>query len=331
MPRVALLLLLAPLVALAGCPSQVAPKAPAPANQCVLDGDCLSGGVCVDSVCVPPLPSAEGEGEPGGEGEGEPAGEGEGEPAGEGEGEPAGEGEGEGEPGADAQTLTVTAGPELVDALPGCGCSAPAPASNVDLQYTSASGTCRKPADVSCGLDGAHCPCSLGAGLGAASWGGSRVEQPRQGDTWIIDETVVHQGAGDGLFVARATVASDCLLSPGSLELSVNHGCCMLDCQDQIGAGHACYDYSQGGGGCATFCQAQATFATNADCLARGPVPVRIHVEVDGAFGFAREWCLTMASGDALDVVEVQRVNGRFSIAAVDPLASEIIVGAPCP
>lgn len=224
--------------------------------------------------------------------------------------------------------LVVTAGPELVDALPGCGCTANAPAGNVDLSYGVAGDLCGKPSgSLECGVEGPGCRCSIGPGLGDALWGAGRAEEPRQPDeTWIIDEQIVHEGGADGTFVVHAALADDCLLSPGSLALSTNYACCLLDCDGTLG--NACFDYSQGGMSCATFCQAEATFATNADCMARGPTPVRVSVD-DGAA--AREWCVTLADGEAIDAVTTRRTNGNFSVVAVDPRAVEIVPGAACP
>ena len=103
----------------------------------------------------------------------------------------------------------------------------------------------------------------------------------------------------------------------------------MLDCDSGSGA-QACYDYSSAGS-CGTFCPTVAQIATNNDCMVTGPSPVRIHVEVTGTAGFTREWCTTMQTGDALDVVEIQRASGRFNVVAFDPALTEIAVGGACP
>jgi hypothetical protein len=233
-------------------------------------------------------------------------------------------------PVAPATRLTITAGPELVDALPGCQCTAPAPAANVDLFYLAAGQTpCGKPADPSCGVNGPNCRCSLGPNLGDALWGSGRTEEPRQpGEQWIVDEQIIHQGGGDGRFIVRARVSDDCLLSPGSTSLSANYGCCLLDCDGTLG--NACYDYSQGGTSCSLFCDVRARAVTNADCMARGPVPVRIRVESDGGNAFAREWCVTLADEQGVDAIELVRTNGVYSIASVSSSVVEISPGGPC-
>ena len=224
--------------------------------------------------------------------------------------------------------LVITAGPELVDALPGCGCTASAPAGNVDLTYGIAGDLCGKPSgSLECGVDGPGCRCSVGPGLGDALWGAGRAEEPRQaGEIWIIDEQIVHESGGDGTFVVRAALADDCQLSPGSVALSTNYACCLLDCDGSLG--NACYDYSQGGLSCATFCEAEATFATNADCMARGSTPVRVRID-DGAS--PREWCVTLEDDQSVDAVTVRRANGTFTVVSVDSRAHEIAPGAACP
>ena len=300
----------------AGCAAEV--HGP-PAPECAVDADCVAGQTCVNGACAAPLVVDDGSAPPADPPQDPPP-----PPPPQPDPPPPDPPPPPPDPPPPppgAQTLIVTAGPELVDALPGCGCTAPAPASNVDVIYTGAGATCKKPAgDQSCGLDGGTCTC----GMPGASWSVSRQEEPRQNEVWIIDERVTHAGAGDGTFIVRAAVVDDCLLSPGSESLNVNFSCCLLDCQ---GAG-ACYDYSQGGTSCATFCQLNATQATNADCMARGPVPVRVHVETDT---FTREWCTTLGAGQSLDAVTLTRAAGRFTVTNVSPSARESAVGAPCP
>jgi hypothetical protein len=132
-------LALAVLGALA-CATDVSPTHKAH-GTCTGDLDCDVGESCIDGECASSVPIGSGEGEGatfGGEGEGAPSGEGEGATfAGEGEGVAAGEGEGEGS-AAESGALLVTAGPDLVDALPGCECDVQnVPASNVNLAVSS--------------------------------------------------------------------------------------------------------------------------------------------------------------------------------------------------
>ncbi|MBI1944054.1 MAG: hypothetical protein HYS27_00070 [Deltaproteobacteria bacterium] len=334
--RVAPVLVLAALVAGSACTNEAGAPGDAPTGAaCVTDHDCGAGQVCgADGACS--LPVGDPSDDPNGDdppGDDPPADDPP--PA-----DPPGDDPPADDPPADppptdppapptpgSGRLVVTAGPELVDALPGCGCTAPAPAANVDLSYGVAGDLCGKPAgSLECGVDGPGCRCSVGPGLGDALWGAGRAEEPRQpGETWIIDEQIVHESGADGTFVVHAALADDCLLSPGSLALSTNYACCLLDCDGTLG--NACFDYSQGGLSCATFCEAEATFATNADCMARGPTPVRVRLD-DGTA--PREWCVTLTDGEAVDVVTVRRANGNFAVVSVDGRAQEIVPGAPC-
>lgn len=327
------------LAAGVACTSEVAPPPTGGGNACVTDGDCAAGQVCgVSGACTLPVGDP-GDNPPGTDPPGsDPPGSdppptdppGDDPPA-----DPPPSDPPPSDPPAEpppptpgSGRLVVTAGPELVDALPGCGCTAPAPAANVDLGYGVAGDLCGKPSgSLECGVNGPGCRCSVGPGLGDALWGAGRAEEPRQpGETWIVDEQIVHESGGDGTFIARVSLGDDCLLSPGSLALSTNYACCLLDCDGTLG--NACYDYSQGGLSCATFCEAEATFATNADCMARGPTPVRVRVD-DGTA--PREWCVTLQDGDALDAVTVRRTSGNFTVTGVDARAREISPGAACP
>ncbi len=312
-------LALLPLWLAAACASDVKGPDGAPPNP----------GACTDAACADPLPV----GDPGGEGEGDVGGEGEGDVfAGEGEGEGdvvggEGEGEGEGDPGPSGpQTLLATAGPQLVDALPGCPCTPAVPASNVDIALVAQSGgTCAKPADQSCGIDGGKCSC----GLAGAQWFVSRQEEPRTNEVWPVDEAVEQDTAADGTYTVRASVVDDCLLSPASTAESVNYSCFDLDCEGDFGAPAACFDYTQLGGSCALAASSAASVVTNADCMARGPVPVRVHVEVPG--GFTREFCTTMSAGGTVNAVQLRRSNGVYTVVSVDPAMTEVAVGAACP
>ena len=343
-PALPLLTALTALTALLhlGCASAV--KGPGGPGACTIDADCAAhgGGICTDGHCTTGLPiggvppegeegegasGGEGEGAGGGVGEGASGGEGEGAGGGEGEGAGGGEGEGEGSSQSGAQTLLVSAGPELVNALPGCQCVANAPASNVDISFSAQSGgSCQKPADQSCGIDGGRCPCALSG----TSWFVSRQEQPRTNEVWIVDEAVAQTAGADGVFTVRASVIDDCLLSPGSVDASVNQACFQLDCQGDIGGASACFDYTGLGANCGIASSNAATVATSADCMARGTVPVRVHVEAQGTGGFIREFCTDLAQGAAVDAVQLRRISGSYTVANVSSQLREVAVGAPC-
>jgi hypothetical protein len=317
---------LAALVAASACDASV--SAPEKPVGCLSDLDCGPDALCEAGRCFPPLVIAdEPPTEPAEPGDPPPSEPPPSEPP---PAEPPPAEPPPVQPPPGAQRLVLTAGPELVDALPGCGCAAPAPAANVDLSArATAGGVCAKPADATCGIDGPNCRCT-GAGLGTAAWGSGRSEEPRQpGEVWIVDEQVVLDGA-DSTLTMRVRLADDCLLSPGSTTLSANFGCCLLDCEGQIGDGQACYDYSAGGLNCSTFCDQRARNATSQDCLARGPVPVRITVEADGAGGFARQFCATMNDEQTLDAVELSRVNDRYTITSVAAGVREVAFGSSC-
>jgi hypothetical protein len=321
------------------------PKSPNQPGPCTADLDCDVGQSCVDGECASSVPigtgegegaaSGEGEGASSGEGEGASSGEGEGASSGEGEGvaftgegegAAGGEGEGEGE-GATSGALFVRAGPDLVNALPGCQCDVQnVPASNVNLALVSASGAvCHDPTDPSCGIDGGKCSC----GIANASWFAARQEEPRgTNDVWIVDEGITQPSGRDDTLTVKASLADDCLLSPASTTASTNEACFQLDCDGDFGA-PACFDYTQLGATCGTAASNAATVATSADCMARGPVPVRVHVEATGAF--AREFCTTMNDGNSVDAVVLRRSGGALSVASVSPSMTEVAVGAPCP
>jgi hypothetical protein len=97
----------------------------------------------------------------------------------------------------EAGALQFAAGPDDAGlGLDACQCKAPISPANVDITYQSGATTCRKPANIACGVSDACAPCSLGA-QGEARWRSGRTEQPRQGDApWIVDEEFIHQGAG---------------------------------------------------------------------------------------------------------------------------------------
>ena len=221
--------------------------------------------------------------------------------------------------------LVFSAGPDDDGVgLPACGCSTAVSPANVDVVYEAAGGSCRKPSNLQCGVSDSCAPCSLGA-QGSARWRSGRTETPRQGDApWIVDEEIVHQGAGaDGDFVLKATLVDDCTTTVASIGSSTNHSCCaFLDCPGD----QACYPY-QAPASCSTDCQGFVTLAMSQDCMARGPVLVRAKVDVgDGA----RELCLTMNEGQTAELARVRRTAGSFSVTSLGGVV-EVAAGAPCP
>ena len=218
--------------------------------------------------------------------------------------------------------------PELVDALPGCECDVQdTPASNVDLQVGDTAGNaCAHPSDPSCGIDGGKCACALSN----AQWFASRQQEPRgdPNDIWIVDEGVVQPSGPDGALTIKASVTDDCLLAPASTTASTNQACYFLDCDGDFGA-VSCFDYTALGGDCGNASTNAAIEATSQDCMVRGTVPVRVHVEATGAF--AREFCGHLEDGDSIDAVVVRRTGGVLSITGVNPAFTEVAVGAPCP
>jgi hypothetical protein len=292
-----------------------------------------TGDPCANGSCDPLPVGGESEGETGegegdvGEGEGD-VGEGEGD-VGEGEGEgDVGEGEGEGDLGA-AGTLLVTAGPEATpNAIPGCQCNVVDPsAANIDIALVAPGGNqCKKPSDQSCGVDGGRCSCALPG----AQWFVSRQETPRDAnEIWPVDEAVSQTSGSDGSYIVRATAVTDCLTSPASINQSTMQSCFFLDCDGDFGGPPACFDYTQIGANCTLASDAAATVVTDADCMARGPVPVRVHVEVVG--GFAREFCATLNNGASVDAVTLRKTGEFYSVVSVSPQVHEVAVGASCP
>ena len=165
----------------------------------------------------------------------------------------------------------------------------------------------------------------LGA-QGSARWRSGRTETPRQGDVpWIVDEEIVHQGAGgDGDFVLSATLVDDCTTTLASIGSSTNHTCCaFFDCP----GAQACYPYQQPAS-CSTDCEAFVTFASSQDCMARGPVLVRAKLDVGAG---AREFCVTLSDAQSAEIARVHRGAGTFSVTSVSNDVVEVAPGAACP
>ncbi len=227
--------------------------------------------------------------------------------------------------------LIFSAGPDDDGlGLSACECKAPVSPANVDIAYvvrTPPGPTCQKPGNIACGVGDDCAPCNLGA-QGSARWRSGRTEQPRQGDApWIVDEEIVHAGAGDdGDFVLTASIPADgdCLATVASVSSSTNHTCCaFVDCE---GGAFACYPY-EAPVSCSTDCQGFVTFAMSQDCLARGPVLVRARVAIDGV---ERNFCATLAAGASVDVAVVNRTAGAFTITGLGNV-DEVDPGEPCP
>jgi hypothetical protein len=220
--------------------------------------------------------------------------------------------------------LLFSAGPDDDGlGLAACECKAPVSPANVDVRYEAAGGSCQKPSNIGCGISDSCAPCNLGA-QGSARWRSARTEQPRQGDEpWIVDEEVVHDGAGaDGEFSLRAVLVDDCVATVGSIGRATNDTCCrFIDC----GGAFACYDWSDLPS--CNDCQGFVTSAMAADCLARGPVLVRAKVTVDDV---ERHFCALMTEGDNVEVARVRRTAGAFSIVSLGNV-DEVDPGDPCP
>jgi hypothetical protein len=229
--------------------------------------------------------------------------------------------------------LIIRAGPDDAGiGLATCACSTRVSPANVDLAYVAPSATCRKPENIACGINDGCAPCSLGA-HGRARWRSGRTEQPRQrsGDRpWIVDEEVVHDGAGaDGEFGIRLTLADDCTASPASLSRDANLTCCaFIDCSvGNDGPGpQACFDYIQPAS-CVSDCSAYVVAAETQDCMARGPVLVRTRIAIDDV---ERHLCVTMRDDEVLEIARVRRRAGAFSVASVAAGVVEVAPGAPC-
>ncbi len=234
--------------------------------------------------------------------------------------------------------VQLTTGPEDNALTDSCACQATGnvPAGNVDLVYRAlpSGPQCSKPLNPSCGVGGT-CPCDMGA-YGDATWGSARTEEVR-GETWIVDEQVTHDEPGqDASFSVKVNLLDDCLAVPGSTSYSANYGCCFaVDCDTAGGnnPAQACYPYGSYPH-CATACEYFASQATSQDCLQRGPVTTRTRVRIYGGAGAdeIHEFCTTLpASGASKSVVTLQRANGYFTIASIDPSAVEVAVGQACP
>ncbi|MDP2343291.1 MAG: hypothetical protein Q8O67_20200 [Deltaproteobacteria bacterium] len=222
--------------------------------------------------------------------------------------------------------LLFSAGPDDAGVgLPACECSTAISPANVDVVYAAAGGTCRKPANIECGVSDSCAACSLGT-QGSARWRSGRTETPRQGDVaWIVDEEIVHQGAGgDGDFVLSAVLVDDCTTTVASIGQASNETCCnFIDCQ---GGALACYPY-EAPVSCALDCDGFVGLAMSQDCMARGPVLVRARLDVgDGP----RDFCLTMTEGQTAEIARVRRTAGAFSVTSVGAVV-EVADGAACP
>jgi hypothetical protein len=230
-------------------------------------------------------------------------------------------------------TLLVRAGPDDAGVgLADCACSTTISPANVDVAYVAPSTTCRKPADLSCGISDNCAPCNLGA-QGRARWRAGRTEQPRasSGDVpGIVDEEIVPDGAGaDGEFGVQVTLVDDCTTSPASLLHDANLSCCaFIDCSvGSSGPGpQACFDYLQPTS-CVTDCDAYVSVAESQDCMARGPVLVRARVTIDDV---ERDLCVTMTRDQSLEVARVRRTSGAFSLTSLGTGVVEVAADAPC-
>ena len=230
-------------------------------------------------------------------------------------------------------TLVVRAGPDDDGVgLADCACSTAISPANVDLAYVAPTSTCRKPSSLSCGIADNCAPCDLGA-QGRARWRSGRTERPREtsGDLpWIVDEEIVHDGAGaDGDFGVQLTLVDDCTTSPASLAHSANLSCCaFFDCeQNDVPGPQACFDYVQPTS-CVTDCNAFVTAAEAQDCMARGPVLVRARIKIDDV---ERDLCVTMTRNESLEVARVRRTSGAFAVTGLGAGVREVAADAPCP
>jgi hypothetical protein len=228
--------------------------------------------------------------------------------------------------------VTIATGPQDGQ-MDGCLCQATGnvPAANVDLSYreTGSGAVCSKPQQTSCALNGGSCECPAMDAYGDVSWGSDRTEEVR-GETWIINEKVEHVGEGqDGTFVVKADLIDDCLAVPGSTSVAVNHGCCILDCDN--GGPQQCYPYGSYPH-CATECDYWANTATSQDCLMRGPAAIKTSVRIwGGSFDETRYFCTTLQqSGASSNIVTLDRQGGYFTIASVSPGVTEVDAATPC-
>ncbi|MBM4283041.1 MAG: hypothetical protein FJ137_20560 [Deltaproteobacteria bacterium] len=202
---------------------------------------------------------------------------------------------------------------------------------NVDVVYVAPQGSCRKPANLDCGLNDTCAPCDLGA-QGSARWRSGRTEQPRTNDApWIVDEEILHDGAGaDGESTLQVRLVDDCTASPASVLPDTNLACCaFLDCSNG-GSGpgpQACFDYAQPTS-CLTDCDALMGAALAQDCMARGPVVVRARLSTGAR---TRELCATMTDEQSLTFARVRRVGGTFTVSSLGSGVVEVAPGAPCP
>ncbi|MCP4500640.1 MAG: hypothetical protein GY822_11835 [Deltaproteobacteria bacterium] len=231
--------------------------------------------------------------------------------------------------------LEVVMGPEtILDAQCICQSAVGIPAANVDLTYRSISTNqiCGKPADPSCGIDGA-CPCAAMSSYGEVDWSSARTEIV-DGQQWIIDEQIAHGAAGglDGTLAIRTELQDDCIAFLGVGPVNSVWACIQLDCNYawNPGAPQACFDY-----GITPVCTVEAnTYADgNYGCLARGPVAIKTKVCIFGGEAPAqtREFCTTLgSSGQGRDVVQVVRSAGYFTFGTVQPDVVEVTPGTPC-
>jgi hypothetical protein len=230
-------------------------------------------------------------------------------------------------------SFVARAGPDDTGVgLQDCICRAQHSPAVVHVAYTAVDSnrTCARPGGPTpaCGIDDSCPPCSLGA-QGSARWrSGRTIDQGRTNETWIVDDEIVHEGAGtDGDFIVNVTLADDCVALLGGQDIQTNFGCCFAaDCG--TGLPLACYPYVEPIS-CATDCRAFAQFATNDDeCMARGPVLVRARLTTDAG---AREFCGTMTADQTIELARAQRRAGAFTLTSTSSQFTEVDLDAPCP
>lgn len=232
--------------------------------------------------------------------------------------------------------VSMSMGPDG-EPLPGCALQASAqqgghvPAANVDIAYRAPTGAvCGKPQNPSCGLSGGSCSCAAFAGNGNASWTASRVETVR-GETWVVDEQVVHEGGGqDGTYRVIANLVDNCIAVPATTDYyTLKETCRWMDCENGPQACFEYWDYPI----CTSACEGFSSMAISQDCLQRGPARIKTTIRIwGGTTDETRYFCKTLEnSGDSSEVVTLNRQGGYFTIASVAPGVVEVGAGQACP